>query len=201
MTAGTVTDAHEKPLAESLSRFRERAFLFVEPGGNWGDGLIYLGAQTLARRLGLRWRAAQLRGVHCSGSRTTALLCTCTAVAGLTTSVAARHRPHSCMRSATIPDLSSSVRRRWTTLKDSSRLNFCRGCTGGWPPTSLFSCANAPASRRLQGACRAEIDLHLDHDTALQLTPEDALHGRAQVARYALLALREDNEAPDGSEP
>ena len=50
----------------------------------------------------------------------------------------------------------------------------------------------------LAGRLPADIDLHLDHDTALQLTPNDALNGRAQAARYALLALRQDNEAPAG---
>ena len=132
------------------------------------------------------------------GHRVTMSLCTCTAAAGLTTFAAARHPLHSCMQSVTIPDRSSSVRRRWTTLKDSSRRRFCRDCVGGWPPTSCSSCVSAPASRRSRAVCRPDIDLHLDHDTALQLTPEDALNGRAQATRYALLALRQDNEAPAG---
>jgi len=40
------------------------------------------------------------------------------------------------------------------------------------------------------------MELRLDHDTALQLTPEEALRGTSQRSRYTLFALRQDNEAP-----
>ena len=197
MTAGTVPTAHEKPLAESLSQFRDRAFLFVEPGGNWGDGLIYLGAQTLARRLGLQWERlsyaefiARAPGdnvtvyVHGSGGFNYLH-------SGKATAAFLRAVSH-------FPVRSFSVRRRLTTLKDSSRRRFCRDCVGRWAPTSRSSCVSALASIRSRAVCRLDIDLHLDHGMALQLTPEDALNGRAQAARYALLALRQDDEAPAG---
>jgi hypothetical protein len=54
MTVNFATTAYEKPLAEVLGRFGDREMLFVQPGGNWGDSLIYLGAETLAKRLELR---------------------------------------------------------------------------------------------------------------------------------------------------
>ena len=197
MTAGTVADVQEKPLAESLSRFRERAFLFVEPGGNWGDGLIYLGAQTLARRLGLRWRrlsyaefiaqkpddsvAVYVHGgggfnYFCSGKAPTAFL------------HAVSHYPGPIILGpTTVDDAEGFVEAKLLpglhTRLASEVVMFVR------ERTSLAA---------LAGRLPAEIDLHLDHDTALQLTSEDVLHGRAQVARYALLALRQDNEAPDG---
>ncbi len=46
------------PLRDLLRSLAERPFVFVRPGGNWGDRLIYHGAEHLAAALGLRWRAA-----------------------------------------------------------------------------------------------------------------------------------------------
>ncbi|AGP78721.1 hypothetical protein I633_14615 [Alteromonas mediterranea 615] len=43
-------------LEELLKRYREKPFLFVKPGGNWGDDLIYLGAEHLAEELGVVFR-------------------------------------------------------------------------------------------------------------------------------------------------
>ena len=193
---GTITHPYEKPLAESLSRFRERAFLFVEPGGNWGDGLIYLGAQTLARRLGLRWLrlsyeefitrkpddsvAVYVHGgggfnYFCSGRASSAFLHAVNHYSGPV-----------ILGPTTVDDAEGFVEAKLLTGLHtriaSDVVMFVR------ERTSLAA---------LVGRLPAEIELHLDHDTALQLTSEDILHGRAQAARYALLALRQDNEAPD----
>ncbi len=39
-----------------FQRYADRRFLFVKPGGNWGDELIYWGARSLADRLSITWR-------------------------------------------------------------------------------------------------------------------------------------------------
>ena len=45
--------------------------------------------------------------------------------------------------------------------------------------------------------CHPEgMELRLDHDTALQLTPQEALRETSQRSRYTLFALRQDNEGP-----
>ena len=197
MTAGTVADLHEKPLAESLSRFRERAFLFVEPGGNWGDGLIYLGAQTLARRLGLRWRRltyaefiaqepSDSAAVYVHGGGGFNYLCSGKAPTAFLHAVS--HYPGPVILGpTTVDDAEGFVEAQLLpglhTRVASDVVMFVR------ERTSLAA---------LVGRLPADIDLHLDHDTALQLTPEDALNGHPQAARYALLALRHDNEAPAG---
>ena len=49
----------QQPLRNLLSSLRERRFLLVRPGGNWGDDLIYLGAEYLASKLGLTWRTLE----------------------------------------------------------------------------------------------------------------------------------------------
>ena len=197
MIASAVPDVHEKPLAEALNRFRDHAFLFVEPGGNWGDGLIYLGAQILARRLGLQWRRLSYAefiaqtpddsvAVYVHGGGGFNYFCSGKAPAAFLHAVS--HYPGPVILGPTTVDdaegfveakLLPGLRRRVA----SDVVMFVR------ERTSLEA---------LAGRLPAEIDLHLDHDTALQLTPEDALNGCSRAARYALLALREDNEAPAG---
>jgi len=39
-----------------LTGLRDKRFLFVRPGGNWGDYLIYMGMEYLARSLGIWFR-------------------------------------------------------------------------------------------------------------------------------------------------
>ncbi|MES2839801.1 MAG: hypothetical protein V4794_05955 [Pseudomonadota bacterium] len=43
-------------LERLFRRFETHAFIFVEPGGNFGDQLIYWGAELLAERVGLSYR-------------------------------------------------------------------------------------------------------------------------------------------------
>jgi exopolysaccharide biosynthesis predicted pyruvyltransferase EpsI len=52
-----IIDGRQKPLLEVFSAMASRRFLFVRPGGNWGDQLIYLGAEHLASQLALKWRS------------------------------------------------------------------------------------------------------------------------------------------------
>jgi hypothetical protein len=50
---------HRRPVNPTLhdifARHRTRRWFFVAPGGNWGDQLIYRGAEALAGRIGLEW--------------------------------------------------------------------------------------------------------------------------------------------------
>ena len=45
-----------KSLSDVLYRNRENSFLFVRPGGNWGDFLIYFGMESLAKKLNLNFK-------------------------------------------------------------------------------------------------------------------------------------------------
>ncbi len=44
-----------------LASFAAHKFLFVQPGGNWGDHLIYFGAEQLAKDLGIQFRTLDWR--------------------------------------------------------------------------------------------------------------------------------------------
>ena len=49
------------PLEELFRQHKHREWHFVQPGGNWGDQLIYAGAEALAKRLGLTWKNHDFR--------------------------------------------------------------------------------------------------------------------------------------------
>lgn len=44
-------------LRDVFQRFKDRRFVFVEPGGNHGDYLIYAGAKKLANEIGIEYRS------------------------------------------------------------------------------------------------------------------------------------------------
>lgn len=48
-------------LAELMLQYRDRPFLLIEPGGNFGDSLIYAGMHRLADRLGISYRSVTHR--------------------------------------------------------------------------------------------------------------------------------------------
>mgnify|MGYP003385686775 CR=1 FL=1 len=50
---------NNKLLAEIFETYRGRRFLFMEPGGNWGDKLIYLGAEKLAQQFDLKFERVE----------------------------------------------------------------------------------------------------------------------------------------------
>lgn len=54
MTAGS-TDIQSRALFDLFDQYAARPFVFVRPGGNAGDELIYFGAEKLARNAGLTY--------------------------------------------------------------------------------------------------------------------------------------------------
>ncbi len=47
-------------LRAEFERYKDRPFIFVNPGGNWGDGLIWWGAEHLAEDVGISWTSTDL---------------------------------------------------------------------------------------------------------------------------------------------
>lgn len=58
------TSAREPAIVMSVRsefmRYRDRPFVLIAAGGNWGDELIWWGAETLADEVGLNWTAMDL---------------------------------------------------------------------------------------------------------------------------------------------
>lgn len=197
MSESPPPEACEKPLADVLQRFRDRPFLFVEPGGNWGDDLIYLGATTLARRLGLRWQRVTYPdfiarqpdadvAVYVHGGGGFNYFCSGKAPAAFLHAVSHYSGPV-VLGPTTVDDAEGFV-----------DANLLPGLGSRSASDVVMFVRERTSLRALAGRLPSDIALHLDHDTALQLAPEDALAGRAQASRYALLALRQDDEAPKG---
>ncbi len=44
-------------LSDVFEQYKDKKFIFAQPGGNWGDHLIYFGAEHLAETLGLNYES------------------------------------------------------------------------------------------------------------------------------------------------
>jgi len=186
---------YERPLAECMARFQDREFLFVEPTGNWGDTLIYRGAEALGKRLGLKWRRLTVgefialppephRAVYIHGGGGFNRFCSGKALLALAHAVT-HYRGPVINGPTTVDDDDGYVEQRM--LPSLSRAVAAEIVIFVRERTSLAA---------LAGRLPAGMNLCLDHDTALQLTAADALDGHTMRGRYDLCALREDNEAP-----
>jgi polysaccharide pyruvyl transferase len=189
--------AFEYPLRDCLARHRGFHFVFVEPGGNWGDELISRGAEALANRVGLKWRRTTCEEFLKSGPRPDEAIYLhggggynpwCSGRALIALEHAIRHcRGPIVQGPQTFDDAEGYFDRQLLPIlaADPSRhlILYVRELT------SLAA---------LAARVPAHVSLRLDHDTALHLTPAELPCGRSEAGRYDLLALREDNEAPSG---
>lgn len=186
-------------LAQVFDAHRSRAWYFVNPGGNWGDDLIYAGADQLAEQMGITPARFNFRNfvtanvgagaaiyLHggggfnpwCSG-RAFDILRQALAVDGATVV----QGPHTC------------------STFDGSAAALLGQTFQGVRATEVWSFAReAETFRYLQSALPRGARLGLDHDTALHLTPQRvlALAGMKKpvTSRYRLVVSREDDEAP-----
>lgn len=186
-----------RALAALWSTHRDRAWVFVRPGGNWGDQLIYAGADSLARRLGLSWvdrdwanfepgQVPRGAGVYLHGG------------GGLNhwSSGRAFRILHQAL---TIPD--ALVIQGPQTCDTTPRTAALLADTlAGARAAEVHLCAREPTSAAFLAAHLPDgITLHTDHDTAFHLSPAEVLGlaGLAEVpaGRYTLLVAREDVEA------
>jgi hypothetical protein len=194
-----VDPTHETPLADVLARFAGREMLFVEPGGNWGDQLIYRGAEALARRLHVEFTRLTYEAflarpadavpvyVHGGGGFNTF-------TSGKAPSAflfALRHYRGTVVLGPTTVDATDG-------FLEAKLLPELRDRAAG--DVVMFT-RERTSHAALAGRIPDDIPLYLDHDTALHCTPDDILDGRPRGARYDLLALREDDEAPPGGLP
>lgn len=189
-------------VAEVFDEHRARTWFFVNPGGNWGDDLIYAGADYLAERMGIKPAKFDFRNfdttkvpagaaiyLHggggfnpwCSG-RAFDILRKALAVEGATVI----QGPHTC-----------------STIDGSAAASLARAFAGARATEVWYFAREAGTFRYLQSAVPPGVRLGLDHDTALHLTPQKvlALAGRSKFVsgRYQLVVSREDDEVPDAA--
>lgn len=199
--------AADAPLAALFDAHRDRPWIFQRPGGNFGDQLIYAGAEALATRLGLRWQSrepghfeqATCSGDHCiylhggggyngwGSGRPFRML-----------ALAARQPAALVVQGPQSVELQAgAVRDR---LAESWASRQCRRL--------VFLARDRHSLDALRGIAPPEIEIGVDHDTALHLDDDDLLRlaGMATFpeARYDLTVSREDDERPvvrDGTPP
>jgi hypothetical protein len=186
-------------LRQIFERNRERPWLFVRPGGNWGDYLIYAGAEKMAEATGLDWTSCDSAELehratppgHCiylHGSGGYNSWASGRPFFDLERSVTREvhlvvQGPQSC--EAAPERLKSRFERALASVRCRDLIFFAR------EQTSLHVLQTL-------GLEQYGATLGLDHDTALALEPEDlcAIAGLHEMPRgnYDLIVFREDNE-------
>lgn len=168
--------------------------LFVRPGGNWGDYLIYRGAELLAERHGLRVTTLDYAEFVAAPARAVAALY-------LHGSGGFNRWTSGRARSALIHALASYpcpiIQGPMTIADDPDyqrELAELALPLAGNRPVHLFA-----RERRSYDALEAVFDtsainIHIDQDTALHATRADLIRPGAPTGRYHLNALRNDNE-------
>lgn len=181
-----------RELFRLFEEYRPTPFLFVESGGNFGDQLIWMGAYRLAQLAGLDVRRVsydEFMGVSipadvavyvhgggginpwCSGRAITAFqkaLASGSTIAIL--GPQSVHTDHAFLRGNLAGNLEqASARRIAVFAREQVSYDALRGCFPG-------------------------IEIHADHDTALNLSRAD-LDGPCLPRAFALHVIREDNES------
>jgi exopolysaccharide biosynthesis predicted pyruvyltransferase EpsI len=191
-----MTYAPEITLPKILSEHRERRFVFLEPGGNWGDRLIYWGAEFLADSIGLDWSRLTLDEfdpteltpgdavyVHggggyngwCSGRAAAALRLALSSYAGLVV-----QGPQS------YDDKAHYTTQLFATMFDSY----------GEKAVHVFA-RERTSIELLRATLPDHVGFSLDVDTALHLTRDEFLSLAGDVSpKFHLLGIRRDAESP-----
>lgn len=178
-----------------FQRYRDRNFIFVEPGGNWGDHLIYRGAERLARQTRINFVSLTFTqfmqehpepnvAIYLHGGGGFNTIYKGDDLDALTHAL--RH-------------YSGPIIQGPQTTEDSVqylRLLASRIEGAGNPNFYLFTREKVTWQNLRRVIADDQVKIRLDHDTAFHLTREDLLGAGSFRPRYKLLALREDEEQP-----
>lgn len=194
-SAEVPSDGSRNRLLDLFIVNRHRRFLFVRPGGNCGDYLIYRGAETLADHVGLTWinidllhdgrlcaRDDDVVYVHGGGGFNS----WCSGNAERTLALAVSQHSGLVIQGPQTFDGDRSYTERLFT-----RLRAARKCD------RLVVFAREQTSHSILTAVSPEnVEIRLDHDTALQISHGDLKPSPwPRWLRYALIALRTDDES------
>jgi exopolysaccharide biosynthesis predicted pyruvyltransferase EpsI len=197
---GPMTEPDTKTnLMELFTLYRDRTWYFMSPGGNWGDHLIYMGAESLARSIGL----------HCIN------LCYNTIDSGSLPPGACIYlhggggfNPWGSQRAfgnlhgaAQVPNAIVVQGPQTSDVKDKSTASLFKHALADSQCADLhFFVREQTTLRFLAEVLPPSVKLHLDHDTAFHISQNELLEviGFKQTpsGRYELLVSREDDEAP-----
>lgn len=190
---------HSMNLRGIFERYRERPWLFVRPGGNWGDYLIYAGAEKMADAVGLDWSSCD--SAELEYRATTPDHCIYLHGSGGYNSWASG-RPFLDLEKATAREVHLVVQgpQSCENAPEKLKSRFEQALASVRCRDLIFFAREKTTLQVLQelGLDQYGATLGLDHDTALALEPEDlcAIAGLREMPRgnYDLIVFREDNE-------
>lgn len=185
----------DENLRTVLERYITHPFLFVEPGGNWGDNLIYKGAERLAQKIGLNFVSIDYdtflqrppvsnTAIYLQGGGSFNFIYRGYGVNALC---------HALQNYA-----GPIIQGPQTSEETVEYGQYLASRIQGAGNRNFYLFAREKTTwKTFRGAIRDElIKVRLDHDTAFHLSREDLLGTRCMRPRYDLLALRDDSERP-----
>lgn len=186
-------------LTTVFSRYPDRRWIAVQPGGNWGDHLIYMGADKLAKSANINWEVTDYR-----------LFPSMRIEPGTCIFLHGSGGLNSWSSGRAFDNLAHAVRVPGATVVQGPQT-----CETGNPRiserfTSMLRDAECDSLtilarevdswRYLREVLPASVTVGLAEDTALALDKEDLIVSAGLSAapdgRYDLLILRQDNENP-----
>jgi exopolysaccharide biosynthesis predicted pyruvyltransferase EpsI len=184
-----------RKLLDVFQRFSDRKIFFIEPGGNFGDHLIYKGAYKLAKAAGLdmtvlsfaefeqkKFGPADTLYIHGGGGFVPWW----------------SGKPMKMLKKLSQEFLGTLIVGPTTFSDDAEYIRTVfNDCIGGHNFKELFMFTRDLLSFAILEKhlpCRAHIAC--DHDTALNLTKADLVQGEHPAGGYTLYALRQDKERP-----
>lgn len=185
-----------------FTKYRQHSFVFVKPGGNWGDGLIYLGAEALANDVGIRF--ATISGDDVSAVKPTSDTVIYIHGGGGFNAFNSK-KSYDVLRRA-LELRAGLVVQGPCTVEDSLEMqgDFAKALSDLSCRNLIFLAREKRTFGKMQGVLPKEVKLILDHDTALHLTRDAFLAAAGYTPenfpknRYELLALRKDRELVEG---
>jgi hypothetical protein len=186
-------------LTTLFAAHRHRPWYFVRSGGNWGDSLIYAGAESLGRTLGLRWTDLDSRQIESSPPPRGACIylhgggglnpwCSGRAFSNLRS--ACRVQDALVIQGPQTCDIAGEETRK--LFASALERSMCRELH--------FLGREMTSAQVLAEILPPWIRLSVDHDTAFALQETDVLAIAGVQAMpegmYDLVVVREDNEQP-----
>jgi len=190
---------HSLTLRQIFERHRERPWLFVRPGGNWGDYLIYAGAEKMADAAGLDWSSCD--SAELEHRATTPDHCIYLHGSGGYNSWGSGRPFFDLERSvARAVHLVVQGPQSSEAAPEKLKSRFERALAAMRCRDLIFFARERTSLQAFQdiGLDQYGATPGLDHDTALALEPDDlcAIAGLREMPRgnYDLIVFREDNE-------
>jgi len=186
-----------KKLFDIFQRFSDREFIFAEPGGNYGDYLIYKGAYKLAKSANLKFTALKFSEFH----KRTYSDETIIYIHGSGGFVPWWFDSGIEVIKKISQEFKGFLILGPTTFSDD--IDFLKpalyDCMGNSHFKKLFIFAREQKSYSILEKCLpCPAEVICDHDTALNLVMSDLSTGAKPSGRYDLYAMRYDKERPTG---